>query len=237
MKDDSNDKIPAEARALANFEEGLALFRERKPKEAIACFEKVLEDEPEDTAALNLLGQAYNEAGEQEKAIASLNKALKINPDYSLGYYDLGTILAKTGKRAEALVCLEKYLELQPSEDGHMTAWALYSIACLHALDGRKEEALNFFERALKEGLREREHIEKDTDLDTLRGDPRFISLMKEYFQQVSIGTLNGMFQALLAGHDYIAETPEEEEALERVKKDIAYAKKMGYQIQLPFDE
>lgn len=237
MKDDSNDKTPAEARALANFEEGLALFRERKPEEAIACFEKTLEDKPEDTAVLNLLGQAYGETGGQEKAIASLNKALKINPGYSLGYYDLGTILAKNGKRAEALVCLEKYLELQPSEDSHMVAWALYSIACLHALDGRKEEALSFFERALKEGLCEREHIEKDTDLDTLRGNPCFIRLMKKYFEIVSIGTLNSMYITLLAGNKYIPKNDAEKEALAQVEKDIAYAKKMGYQIELPYDE
>lgn len=239
MKDDSKDKTPAEARALADFEEGLALFRDHKPEEAITCFEKALLAKPEDTEALNLLGQAYGEVGEQEKAVISLNKALKINPNYALGYYDLGTIFAKKGNRGEAMVCLEKYLELQPSEDGHMVAWALYSISCLHALEGSKEEALKFFERALKEGLREREHIEKDKDLDTLRGDPRFVRLMKEYFpkERISIGKLNMMYKTLLAGHDYLATTPEEAEVLERVKKDIAYAKKMGYQIELPYDE
>lgn len=177
MEDKENDKTKTEA-----FEKGLALFVEHKPKEAIACFREVLKDDPEDVKALNLLGQAYGEAGQPMKAIASLKKALKINPHYTLGYYDLGTLFAKKGKRAEAMVCLEKYLELQPSEDGHMTAWAYYSIACLHALDGRTEDALNLFKQSLEEGLRESKHIETDPDLDMLRGDPRFIRLMNEYF-------------------------------------------------------
>lgn len=166
----------------SDFDKGLSLFRDHKPKEAIACFRKALEGNPEDTKTLNLLGQAYGEAGQPARAIASLKKALKINPDYTLGYYDLGTLFAKKGKRGEAMVCLEKYLELQPSEDGHMTAWALYSIACLHALEGRTEDALNLFRLSLEAGLRESKHIQTDSDLDTLRGDPRFIRLMNEYF-------------------------------------------------------
>lgn len=233
MEDDLKDKT----QAPTDFEKGQALFIDHKPEEAIACFEKALEANPEDTKILNLLGQAYGEAGEQEKALASLKKALKIKPDYALGYYDLGTLLAMNGKRAEALVCLEKYLELQTSEDGHMTAWAFYSIACLHALEGRKEEALNFFERALKEGLREWEHIKNDSDLDTLRGDPRFVRLMDDDFRRVPLGTLIEIYKTLLAGQDYVAATPAEEAAKEQVKKDIAYAKKMGYQIDLPYDE
>jgi len=177
MKDKNNNETK-----LETFEKGRLLFIEHKPKEAIACCRAVLKDDPEDVKALNLLGQAYGEAGQPLKAIASLKKALKINPDYTLGYYDLGTLFAKKGKRAEAMVCLEKYLELQPSEDGHMTAWAYYSIACLHALEGRTEDALNLFKQSLEEGLRESEHIQADADLDTLRGDPRFIRLMNEYF-------------------------------------------------------
>lgn len=164
-------------------ERGLALFRENKPEEAVACFREALKADPENTEILNLLGQSYGETGEQAKAVDCLNKALKIDPGYALGYYDLGTIFAKKGKRGEAMVCLEKYLELQPSEDGHMAAWALYSIACLHALEGRKEEALSFLEKALAEGLREKNHIDNDADLDQLRGDPRFTRLMSEYFR------------------------------------------------------
>jgi len=178
MEDKNNDETKTET-----FERGLELFIGHKPKEAIACFLKVLKDDPEDTKALNLLGQSYGETGEQAKAVDCLNKALKLNPDYSLGYYDLGTIFAKNGKRGEAMVCLEKYLELQPSEDGHLVAWALYSIACLHALGGRTEDALSFFEKALAEGLSEKNHIENDADLDQLRGDPRFIRLMNEHFR------------------------------------------------------
>lgn len=93
-------------------------------------------------------------------------------------------IIRRVSIKDEALCYLNKYLALKPS-DIRTAAWALYSSACLHALAGRTEDALSFFEQALKKGLRERKHITEDTDLDQLRNDPRFTKLMKEYFPEV----------------------------------------------------
>lgn len=53
----------------------------------------------------------------------------------------------------------------------------LYNMACEHALAGRADQAIAFLGRALNEGFAESETIETDSDLDSLRGDPRFIAL------------------------------------------------------------
>jgi len=81
---------------------------------------------------LNLLGQSLDDAGHHAEALVSLKKAIKLDPKYGLGYYDLGIILArKKDKQDEAMRCFKKALSLQP--DDYTAAWALYSIACLHA--------------------------------------------------------------------------------------------------------
>jgi hypothetical protein len=54
-----------------------------------------------------------------------------------------------------------------------------YNIACGHALDGRVEEALRALRRCIRHGYRDPQHMLADSDLDSLRGDPRFQRLMQ----------------------------------------------------------
>ena len=53
---------------------------------------------------------------------------------------------------------------------------------------------------------------------------------------RVSYDELKEMYCALLSGNPVIAVTPEEKEAKAAVERDIAYAKKKGYQIWFPND-
>jgi len=62
------------------------------------------------------------------------------------------------------------------------SAYAIYSIACLHALAGRKKEAFDSLEQALERGYPNRKYIDEDKDLDCIRRDARFTEMMKKYF-------------------------------------------------------
>lgn len=167
--------------AKSYYNKGLTLYRMKRTKEAIACFDKVLEFEPNDLGALNLKGQALDEDGKFAEAVASLRKALKIDPKYALGYYDLGVILArKKDKRDEAMACFRKALALDLKKP--FPAQAHYSIACLHAVAGRKKEALEMLAKALEMGYRDRKHIAEDTDWDGLRKDPDFKGILSKHF-------------------------------------------------------
>ncbi len=169
----------------SDFYKGLAFHLARKEKEAIACLKKALIANPKYKEALNLLGQSLADAGQYLQGVYCLREALKLDPNYALGYYDLGTLLAKkNNQRKEALCCFEIYLCL-PSGDCEMIPWALYSIACLHSLSGRTKEALYFFQHALDYGFNDREHVDKDTDLDQLRSEPYFIKLVEKYLPEV----------------------------------------------------
>jgi len=161
------------------FNLGLTLLRMDKPKEALKNFLSAVEISPEDPAYLNVLGQAYGELGKVGKAESCLHKALEIDPKYALGYYDLGVILAKQRTRdKEAKRCFKKAVELNPN-----MGWAHYSIACIDALQGKKSEAMKNLEVALEKGIDDKEHIDNDTDLDSLREDKKYQEMMRRYFR------------------------------------------------------
>jgi hypothetical protein len=77
--------------------------------------------------------------------------------------------LIKAHRLDEAENVLLEALALFP---GHSTN--LYNMACIKALKGRSEAALDYLERAAVEGFTDFLHIGRDPDLDSLRDLPRF---------------------------------------------------------------
>lgn len=70
------------------------------------------------------------------------------------------------GKFAEA----EKLIPNRPTVQ--------YNVACVLALTGKKDEALDALERAIKAGFVDAAHMESDTDLDGVRATERFKELV-----------------------------------------------------------
>jgi len=54
---------------------------------------------------------------------------------------------------------------------------SLYNTACAYALSGEKDRALDYLKQALEAGFDDSRLLEKDTDLDSVRSDPRFRDL------------------------------------------------------------
>jgi hypothetical protein len=54
------------------------------------------------------------------------------------------------------------------------TVGVLYNLACCEALLGRGEDALGHLDRAIALLPRLRAHAQADSDLDSIRADPRF---------------------------------------------------------------
>jgi len=55
---------------------------------------------------------------------------------------------------------------------------ALLNTVCLRAKSGLKEEALEILERVCNRGWGKRDWIDRDSDYDSLRDDPRFELLL-----------------------------------------------------------
>ena len=107
-----------------------------------------------------------------EPAAAAFERLVDANPydgGLSTGH---GFALHKLGRGDRAIRAFLRAAELgwQPSAN-------YYNVACVHALAGRRDEAITWVARALDAGFAEQETLETDTDMDSLRGDERFIDL------------------------------------------------------------
>jgi len=163
--------------APSYFNLGLVLFRQGLYERSLINFQRALELEPEDPEYLDLLGNAYSELGRLTEAEKVLRHAIAIDSKYALAHYDLGTVLATVkGKEVEALKSFKRAIAHDPG-----LYWGYYSIACLYALMDKKKLALRFLKKAFQKGFSNMSHLEKDSDLDSLRDDPTFGKLMDKY--------------------------------------------------------
>ena len=53
-----------------------------------------------------------------------------------------------------------------------------YNLACSYALTGQKDKAISSLNKAIDLGYRDLEHLRSDHDLDALKTDPRFQSIL-----------------------------------------------------------
>jgi len=83
-----------------------------------------------------------------------------------------GTPAIQSGNYDEAKALLREGLQLHPENRG-----LLYDLACVEALAGEHEVALEHLQEALT-NERFREWAKRDSDLDSLRDDPRFTELV-----------------------------------------------------------
>ena len=77
-------------------------------------YKKILELDPNQPAALHLLGLVAHEVGDNLTAVDLFNKTLFIRPDYAEAHKDLGLALQDLGKKERALACYNKAIELKP---------------------------------------------------------------------------------------------------------------------------
>ena len=101
---------PFHAEALGNM--GLAIRED--DDDAVAIYEKLVEELPDNPMALSELGTYYAEAQLYDKAIAYLRRAIVANPDFALAHFNYGTILMALGRSDEAKREFEEAHRLDP---------------------------------------------------------------------------------------------------------------------------
>ncbi len=77
-------------------------------------YEKILENAPENGAALTVLGYCYYHLEKKDKAIAAYKQAIKTNPDVFWNYFNLGVIYFKKGAYRDAVSYLDLAIEKMP---------------------------------------------------------------------------------------------------------------------------
>ena len=94
----------------------------------------------------------------------------------------LAIMLGEQGNRDEAKPWIERALVTAPDTGG-----TYYNAACGYALLGETELALDHLERGIELGALHKQRYETDSDMDSLRGEPRYKALMKRVQPQNSL--------------------------------------------------
>ncbi len=96
------------------------------------------------------------------------------------GYVDVlrahGNNLTLKGRYADGLEIDKKLIQLRPTD-----ALAHYNLACSYALLKKPDLALKTLRRAVELGYRDFRYMREDRDLESVRHDPRFRQLLREY--------------------------------------------------------
>ena len=112
--------------------------------------------------------------GRYGEAMLTLERAIEANPRSVESHTGRGMARMRSKDPEGALRDFNRAAELDPEDAG-----MLYQLACIYALAGRTDQAITYLETWEKRGALPREWLENDSDLDSLRDQPRFQALME----------------------------------------------------------
>lgn len=151
---------------------GWAAYLNRDYDGAISEYRRVLELDPAFVRALVRIGYADLRKGDTAEAVKNLKAAQKLtNAPYVLAL--LGYAQAMNGETAAAESILQS---IRPTSDSKNYPAFELSLVCL-ALH-RKEDAMQFLEKATQQHSSGLIYAKVDPALDPLRGDPRFQKIL-----------------------------------------------------------
>ena len=87
-----------------------------------------------------------------------------------------GNNLTLKGRYVEGLQIDRRLIQLRPGDP-----LAHYNLACSYALLKRTDQAIKTLRRAIELGYHDFRYMREDHDLDTIRHDPRFRQLLREF--------------------------------------------------------
>jgi tetratricopeptide (TPR) repeat protein len=114
-------------------------------QEAIACYDKAIEINPQYADAYNNKGLSLYYLGNNQEAIACYDKAIEINPYFADAFYNKGMALSAISKFPEAITSFDKAIEINP-----YFADAFYNKGMALSAISKFPEAITSFEKTLE---------------------------------------------------------------------------------------
>lgn len=151
--------------------------RQGRIEEAMAEYRKAIELEPGNLHAHNNLGVLYDKKGFYDEAIAEFEKALQIDPSDANVLENLENT---KGNKAIVQEQEEQIAQAQRKAEAHPDSpTASYKLARLYAFYGKKDQAIEWLEKALKQGFNDFDYLKADPALKDLRNDPSFTRFLR----------------------------------------------------------
>jgi non-specific serine/threonine protein kinase len=149
-------------------------------QQAVDWFERAGHVNPEDYQSPMLMASALHGLGRKDEAAAAYHRGLSaaqkhllLHPGDARALYFGANALSQVGDRERSLEWAGRALDIEGEEPQ-----VLYNVACVYALLGEAERAIDCLERSLTHGWGQRQWMEHDPDLASLREHPRFRALV-----------------------------------------------------------
>ena len=101
--------------------------RAETPTQAIGIYEKIIQQDPQNSEAYNNIGELYGNMGQPERALPYFVKATELNPMNGVYYSNLALVLHCQGHVEEAISNYSKSIALQPSWSAYNNRATLYN--------------------------------------------------------------------------------------------------------------
>jgi hypothetical protein len=178
-------------------------------------FNKIIELDPHDAMAWDALGSLYKTNGQYQNALFAYEQAISIETNNASFHYHLGLVYAAVNRNEDALRLFKKVINLDPNYGlahatlsnyyrrmglGELARRHLnkalnntfqneneYNRACLESICENADRALEYLELALQNQQSYADWALHDPDLEFVRNDPRFMTLIARYTTTVKI--------------------------------------------------
>jgi tetratricopeptide (TPR) repeat protein len=124
---------------------GIALGRQGKLSQAIACFRQALKGNPSDGKTYARLGSALLRQGQLREAADAFRSSLRLDPGQAETHFELGNALHAIGALEEAA---QSYLDALASAPSH--AEASHNLGVTRTMQHRPVDAIAAYERAIR---------------------------------------------------------------------------------------
>jgi tetratricopeptide (TPR) repeat protein len=169
--------------------------------------------------------QSLQGAGKWEQAAEAWGQIAQQDPENGTAWFNLGYCLHAAGRLEEAI---EVHQKAATFDDYH--AIAQYNLGCAYALAGRPDAAFEALAGAQAAGWRLRDYAFSDSDLESLRQDPR----LRELLAREPVGMRGRIQMALARARQYVNQhAPQAKQQLSGIMQQLTQqAQVMLYQLQ-----
>ena len=205
------DLTPA-ARAWALRQRSLTLQQTGNTAAALSDAEEAVALQPSHAGNLVVQSKAFEAAGRLDDAIVSSRLALALEPHRWRHQQRVGLAYARAGRLGEAVPFMDRACRISATQEACAnyavtlygagraddsrgagdraeslvaTPWGAYNLACYRAVSGDAAAAIKGLGRAVELGYTDA-LIKTDTDLDSLREDPRFQAIVAKIDERVT---------------------------------------------------
>ena len=150
-------------------------------EEVVRLFDRAMTLRPEDFEIPRLQSQALRSLGRENEAEAANRRSaklveqhLELNPDDTRALTLGATARAMIGDAGRATEYAARAIAVDPEDP-----MLLYNVACTYGTLGKTDECLHALEQAVSKGWGDKDWLQHDSDLDSIRSEPRYLALIK----------------------------------------------------------